>query len=132
MSKDEETLQSIREKENQKIENKNRINQIVNTAEKYTRTERHLEQYSDIGSEENLNKAREIQNKRKQDIEELTNRIVYGQNINQDEYNNLVENYASTEGYIENNAENMSEEDYKAISEKQKNRQEKINELTRY
>ena len=37
------------------------IDNLINLVENHTRTERHLEQYSDIGNKENKEHARDIQ-----------------------------------------------------------------------
>lgn len=130
MSKEKDTLQSRIDKMNEKIENANRIDEIISTTEAYTRSERHLEQHSDIGSPESIQHAKEIQKDRKKNIEELKNKIVYGGTFDNNEYENLLKNYASTEGYIENNMETMDMQDLNILKEKQNKREEKMNELT--
>lgn len=128
MSKEKDTLQSRIDKMNVKIENANRIDEIISTEEAYTRTERHLEQHADIGRPENIQHAKEVQKDRKKNIEELKNKIVYGGTFDNNEYDNLLKNYASTEGYIENNIETMDMQDLNILKEKQKNREEKMND----
>lgn len=132
MSKNKDVFQSTVDKVNEKLENRNRIEQIITTTENYVRTERHLEQHSDIGNQQSIQHAKDIQKRRIEDIERLKNKIVYGENFNQDEYNNLVENYASTKEYLEHNGEKMDEDDYNSLLEKQKHREEKLQELISY
>lgn len=115
------------------IENEHRIDQLVDVVEKHTRTERHLEQYSNIGNPENREHAREIQKKREEEINTLKNIIAYGDDKSQDtvtdELDNLEKNYIYAEGYLEHNDEHMPKEDMKNLKEKQENRREKMREL---
>ncbi|QGU94839.1 hypothetical protein GOM49_06770 [Clostridium bovifaecis] len=115
------------------IENEHRIDQLVDVVEKHTRTERHLEQYSNIGNSENREHAREIQKEREEEINTLKNIIAYGddklQDTVADELDNLEKNYIYSEGYLEHNAEHMPKEDMKNLKEKQENRREKMREL---
>lgn len=67
----------MRKKENQ-IEIKHRLEAIEDLVEAHTRTERHLEKYSDIASEEQVNHAQEIQKNREKTIEHLEKVIVTG------------------------------------------------------
>jgi hypothetical protein len=115
------------------LENKNKVEELINVVDNYTRTQRHLEQYSDIGDPKNVEHARKIQNVREEEINNLTNKISYGNGrtdttVN-DEINNLEKNYMYAEGYLDHNAEHMPKEDFKNLKEKQENREEKINEL---
>lgn len=74
-------------------ENKRRIEQLENLVEAHTRTERHLEQHSDIASEEQLERAKELQRIREEEIEKLENIIAYGENYDNDELKNVQKNY---------------------------------------
>lgn len=123
MDDKEKKIHNIDEKEN-------RIDELINLVEKNTRTERHLEQHSDISSPSSLDSAKEIQSVRKENIENLKNKIVYDDGGPTDERENLVKNMAFTAGYIENNADHMNDEQLKNMKEKQKNRKEKLNELS--
>jgi hypothetical protein len=114
---------------NEKIENANRIDEIISTAEAYIRTERHLEQYSDINEAYNIKHTKEIQDKRKDDIKKLKNKIVFGETFETSEYKNLLDNYASTEEYIEKNLERLDTNSLERLERKQQNREEKMNEL---
>lgn len=116
-----------------KIENKHRVEQLVNVVDNYTRTQRHLEQYSNIGNPKNVDHARRIQNEREKEINNLTNKLAYGtgtvDNPVSDELDNLQKNYKYAEGYLEHNADHMPKDDIENLKEKQKNRREKIDEL---
>lgn len=112
------------------IEKENRIDELINLVEKNTRTERHLEQHSDICSPSRLESAQELHNTRQDNIENLKDKIIYEDGGPTDERENLVKNMAFTEGYIEHNSNHMSNEQLQNMKEKQKNRKEKLNELS--
>jgi len=104
--------------DNQKKENQ--VDNLMNLVERHTRTERHLEQYSEIGSKENKDHARHIQNIREQEMQDLKQGIL-GQNQNaskQEQVDNIVENYNSTARYMENNYNNISQQDRENLEKK--------------
>ncbi|HOQ17139.1 MAG TPA: hypothetical protein PLC16_05985 [Defluviitaleaceae bacterium] len=107
-------------------ENKRRIEQLENLVEAHTRTERHLEQHSDIASEEQLERAKELQRIREEEIEKLENIIAYGENYDNDKLKNVQKNYEYTQGYINHNIDHMDEETLKKTLEKQEHRKEQI------
>ncbi|QAA30963.1 hypothetical protein C1I91_04410 [Clostridium manihotivorum] len=104
----------------------NRIDQIVDTVEKYTRTERHLEQNLDIISDDQLEHTEKIQNARKREIDTLKDKIVYGDNYKEDEEQNIIDNMINSAGYIKNNGDNMPKENLKNLLEKQENRKDHL------
>lgn len=107
------------------------LDNLTNLVENHTRTERHLEQYSEIGSKENKDHARHIQNIREQEMQDLKQGIL-GQNQNaskQEQVDNIVENYNSTARYMENNYNNISEQDRENLEKKQENRKTQAKNL---
>ena len=84
------------EKKDKQLEN------LENLVENHTRTERHLEQYSQIGDPENKEHAREIQRVREQQIYELESKLKdEDKYITPEEHlQNLKENYENTKNYI--------------------------------
>jgi hypothetical protein len=108
-------------------QNENRVNQLINTVENYTRTERHLEQHSDIGNPERLERAADVQSQRKSEIDHLKDSIVYGVECSDNKLHNLRENYDDTEEYISHYGSKMAEEDLKNINKKQENRLDTLN-----
>lgn len=107
------------------------LKNLENLVENYTRTQRHLEQYSEIGNPKNKENARKIQQIRKDEIEKLESKIKDEDKfITPEEHlENLKENYYKTEGYIQNNKYNMNEQMLKDLQEKQQHREEQINFL---
>ena len=93
------------------IENERRVNHLVNLIEKSTRTRRHLEEHSDISkSPENIEHVKDIQNERKDQIENLKNIIAYGDETSKERHmKNTEKRFLYTEGYLNNNADHMDE-----------------------
>jgi hypothetical protein len=111
-------------------ETSRRIDHLVNLVDKHTRTERHLEQYSSISSPESLQKAKEIQQNRESEIENLKNLIAYGQHNNApSEYESVQKRYEYAQGYLQNNKDHINNNDLQNLEEKQKHRQERLNEF---
>lgn len=111
------------------IETENRIEELINVVENHTRTERHLEQHSDISSPKQLSNAQDIQQVREDNINSLKNKIVYNDGGPTEEKENIKKNIAFTNGYIKNNKDHMNGEQLENMLEKQENRHEKLNEL---
>lgn len=109
-------------------ENEGRVNHLVNLIEKSTRTQRHLEEHSDISkSPENIEHVKDIQNERKDQIENLKNIIAYGDTESKDKHmRNTEKRFLYTEGYLNNNANHMDEEAFKKAKEKQEHRKEQL------
>ena len=117
---------------NEKFQKKERqLENLENLVENHTRTERHLEQYYNVGYEENKNNAIEKQDIREKQILELENKILGldSNEIPEVQLENLKERYTRVQGYIENNRYKLSEEDLKQLEEKQARRREQIANL---
>lgn len=106
-----------------KEETLNRLNELTNVVEKYTRTERHLEQHSNISSPEAIDKAYEKQAKREDEIHDLKNKIIYDDGGPTNDKYNLEKNYRLARGYINHNSEHMDKSDLKNLKEKQADRE---------
>jgi predicted transcriptional regulator len=106
-----------------------RIDQLINLVDKHTRTERHLEQHSDIASPEAIAHSEEIQKEREEEIENLKNVIAHGKHVNVDETANLQRNYEFTNSYISANKDRMDSETLEKTKEKQENRAEQMNNI---
>jgi len=107
------------------------LENLENLVENHTRTERHLEQYSNIGDKDNKENARDKQEIREQQILELENKILGldSNEIPEVQLENLKERYKSVETYINNNKDKISQEDLQQLEEKQANRREQIANL---
>jgi hypothetical protein len=111
-------------------EDANRVDQLIDLVEKHTRTERHLEQHSDISDPENLEHAEKIQKEREDEIDNLRNIIAYDEHKNSSEVDNLERNIKYTGGYLSHNADHMEEKTLKRTQKKQENRKEQLDRLT--
>lgn len=117
--------------ENNNSDKKERqIDNLINVVENHTRTQRHLEQYSEIGNPKNKQNAREKQNTREKEIKVLKNQIL---DTNLDTRNkqieNLINNYQNTDDYIDNNYNELPEEMLSNLKNKQNNRVNQLENL---
>ena len=119
---------------NEKCKKQKKINQLENLenlVENHTRTERHLEQYSHIGNRDNIENSRYKQEDREEQIEDLKNKII-GENQNEskeEQAQNIVKNYISTDKYIENNFDNIPSDALNNLNKKQHNRRIQLENL---
>lgn len=120
------------QKKAQQRENERRVDNLINLVENKTRSERHLEQHSDIGDPDRLDHVYEVQSDREQQIQDLKNAIVYGDNTKndtQDQLESLKKNYTFAEGYINHNTDHMDQKALNSLKEKQQNRKEQMDQL---
>lgn len=109
-----------------------KVDNLINIVEKHTRTKRHLEQYSEIGNPEYKEIARNKQDLREKQIDELKNQLTGNEKespTKQEQIENLKENYYFGEGYIKNNKEQMNKEDLQNLQQRQQNRKIQIENL---
>lgn len=110
------------DKKEQQIEN------LENLVENHTRTERHLEQYSEIGDKDNKENARNIQKIREEEISNLESKLKDEDKYTspEEQLKNLKENYYNTQNYIDNNRDSIDEQMLNNLLEKQQHREEQI------
>ena len=107
------------------------VENLVNLVEKHTRTERHLEQYSNIGSREGKERARDKQDVREEEIDKLINKIVSDNTESKTEQvQNLSNNYKGAQIYMEENYEKMPEERLKNMQNRQQHRKDQLENLS--
>lgn len=107
------------------------VDNLMNLVEKHTRTERHLEQYSEIGNKHSKDRAREKQNVREEEMGNLKNKIVNDNEPKTEQVQNLVDNYKRTQSYMEDNYEKISDESLQNLQYKQRNRKDQIENLSK-
>ena len=73
----------MRKKEKVQKEDLRRLEQLEHLVEAHTRTERHLEQYSNLASEDQKQHAKELQRKRENQIHNLEHVLATGQHNNE-------------------------------------------------
>jgi hypothetical protein len=123
---------SEKQKRAQELENERRVENLIDIVDNKTRTDRHLEQHSDIGDPDRLDHAHEVQHEREEQIENLKEKIVYGDNVKNDtesQLNSLKDNYTFAEGYIDHNGDHMDEKAFQNLKKKQENRKEQMDQL---
>lgn len=110
-------------------EETNRLEELEHLVESHTRTERHLEQHSDIASSKSVHAARDKQAERKASIKTLEEKIIRGNHVHHDESEGLEKNYIFAKGYLDHNSEHMDSKSLENMKEKQQNRRDKMDEL---
>lgn len=113
-------------KEELQMANERRIEELMKINNRYVRTERHLEQHSDISDPENLEHSEQIQEDRLQQMENLKNIIAYGKHEQEDQEENLRKRMEYTDGYLNHNAQHMDQETLERTLEKQEHRKEQL------
>ncbi|NLI60447.1 MAG: hypothetical protein GX375_03345 [Clostridiales bacterium] len=126
MSHNPREIKGIDSREELKLANERRIEELLNINNRYVRTQRHLEQYSNISHPDNLRHVSEIQEEREGRMENLKNIIAYGKHEEVDQVDNLKKNLDYTEGYLEDNASRMDEFTLDKSMEKQSHRREQL------
>ena len=106
------------------------INHLMNLMEKQIRTQRHLEEYSELlSSKENLEHAKQRNMERQSEINNLKNILIYGTNVNNDYKNNTEKRLLYTEGYLNHNADHMDDQSFKNAKAKQENRKNQLDQF---
>ncbi|MBU3179704.1 hypothetical protein [Clostridium psychrophilum] len=113
-----------------KIEKANRIEALENIIQNHTRTERHLEKFSDINSLEKYSNTIIKQVSREDNIENLEEKILNNGQRNSANIEELEKNYNFAKGYINHNKDHMDPQALKNMEERQQNRRAEMNELT--
>lgn len=111
-------------------ENERRIEHLENLVENKTRTERHLEENSEIShSPSNIQHAKELQKERQSEIDHLKDKIVYGDSVCNNEKENTEKRLLYTEGYLNHNAEHMDQDAFQNAKAKQERRKDQIDSM---
>jgi hypothetical protein len=119
-----------RNEDTQAAKNERRIDNLRNLVERQTRTERHLEEHSDISkSAENIAHVKELQREREGEIQNLKNIIAHGEQYNNQYLDNTKKNFVYTEGYLNHNADHMDKDSFEDAKKKQEHRKEQIDIL---
>lgn len=110
------------------------IDNLINLVENHTRTERHLEQYSHIGNKDNKEHARQIQDIREEQIDDLRNKLNGTGDIQtrEEQIENLEDKYENTQEYLEHNKETMNPQDLQNLENKQEKRKIQLDNLKDY
>jgi hypothetical protein len=118
------------DRDNEDFKRERRVDHLINLVEKQTRTERHLEEHSDISSSpENIQHAKQVNEERQNEIENLKNILAHGENYNNDYKENTEKRLRYSEGYLNHNSEHMNDENFKNAKAKQEHRKEQLDQL---
>lgn len=113
-----------------KLANERRVDALMKISNRYVRTQRHLEENSDIASLEQLKHSFKIQDEREARMENLKNIIAYGKHDQVDEVDNLRKNMEFSEHYLEHHKDHMDEDTLKNSIEKQEHRKDQLDSLS--
>lgn len=113
-------------REELKMANERRIDELMKISNRYVRTERHLEQHSDISDPENLEHSEQIQKERLAQMENLKNIVAYGKHEQNDQEENTRKRLEYTDGYLNHNTNHMDKETLEKTMEKQEHRKEQL------
>ncbi len=117
-------------RDNRSLENERRVDHLCNLVEKQTRTERHLEEHSDISSSpSNIEHAKEVQKEREQEIGNLKDILAHGENARDRQLENTRKRFLYAEGYLNHNADHMEEQAFINAKERQKHRMEQMDQM---
>lgn len=116
--------------DSQKTENERRVEHLCNLVERHTRSERHLEEHSDIShSAKNIAHVQELQSARQQEIENLKDILANGENSKNKQLENTQKRFLYAEGYLNHNAERMDQTSFNNAKERQEHRKEQMDVL---
>jgi hypothetical protein len=118
------------QRDSEDFKKERRVDHLVNLVEKQTRTERHLEEHSDIShSKDNIEHAKQLNEERQCEIDNLKNILAHGENYNNDYKENTEKRLLYTEGYLNHNSDHMDEKSFKNAKEKQEHRKEQLDQM---
>lgn len=129
MKNDERKRNAEDSREDLKKTNERRIEELLNINNKYVRTQRHLEQYKDIATLEQLEHAFEIQKEREERMEHIKDLIVNGSQSREENIDALEKRIAYTSGYLKNNSDYMDDVTLENTKEKQENRKQQLENM---
>jgi hypothetical protein len=104
----------------------NQVDSLINLVEKKTRTERHLEEHSDVGDPERLERPKELQKQRDAQIQNLKSAIASSSQGSDTEYENLKDNIQYADGYIKENGAHMDKGAFENLEKKQEHRKDQL------
>jgi len=117
-------------RDNNGLKRERRVDHLVNLVEKQTRTERHLEEHSDISSSpDNIEHAKRINEERQNEIDNLKNILAHGENFNNNYKESTEKRLLYSEEYLNHNAEHMDKETFESTKAKQERRKEELDRL---
>lgn len=129
MKNENDKTKETNSKDEFNMSNEKRIEELLNINNRYVRTQRHLEENSDIASEDRIEHAHDIQNDRENRMEHLKNIITMEDNNQENEAENLKKRIEYTDGYLEHNKDEMNSRSFENAVKKQRHRKEQLENL---
>lgn len=109
--------------------NERRIDELMKISNRYVRTERHLEQHSDIVDKEDMDHSLDLQQERMDRMQNLKNIIAYDKHEEVDEKSNLKKRLEYSQNYLQRHAGHMDQDTVQHAQEKQEHRKEQLDFL---
>lgn len=109
-----------------KYANDRRIEELLKISNRFVRTQRHLEENSDIARLDKIKHSFEIQDEREARMENLKNIIAYGKHEQVDEVQNLKRNLEFTDHYLQHHRGHMDDGTLQNTKTKQEHRKEQL------
>lgn len=106
--------------------NERRVEELLRINNRYVRTQRHLEENSDIARLDQIRHSFKIQDERKARMENLKNIIAYGKHGDVDEVRNLKRNLEYTNHYLEHHKGHIDGDTLQNTQSKQEHRKEQL------
>lgn len=131
MNRKNEETKAADSTEELKQTNERRIEELLRINNRYVRTERHLEENSDIASLDQLKHSFEIQGEREARMENLKNIIAHGVHEQVDEVENLKQSIEYTDHYLQHHSGHMNPKLLQCTTEKQEHRKEQLKRLNK-
>lgn len=129
MNNRENEIKSKDSKDELKLANERRIEELLDINNRYVRTQRHLEDNSSIASLGQLEHSFEIQKEREARMENLKDIIAYGKHEGEDEGQILRKRIEYTDHYLQHHSGHMDTATLQNTKEKQAHRKEHLDSL---
>lgn len=129
MSSHEKKVKAQDSKDELKSANARRIEELLRIDNRYVRTQRHLEENSDIARLDQIKHSLEIQAEREARMENLKNIIAYGKHEGVDEVENIKRNLEFTDHYLQHHSAHLDENTLQNSKLKQEHRKEQLSFL---
>lgn len=129
MKHEDRETKSKDSKDELKLANERRIEELLDINNRYVRTQRHLEENHSKASLEQLSHSFEIQKDREDRMENLKDIIAYNSHNHTDEKEILEERIEFTDHYLQHNSANMDPDALQNTNEKQEHRREQLKNL---
>jgi hypothetical protein len=113
-------------KEELRLANERRIEELLDINNRYVRTQRHLEQNTDIMPLDRLQHVFKIQEEREDRMENLKNIIAYDRHEGNGQAEILKKRLEYTDHYLQHHADHMDEFTLQKTNEKQEHRKEQL------